>query len=432
MDKKEFSKKIEGLFGNRYTILGNYINSKTKILVRCNICHYEWEIIPYSLYKGPCPNCNKINRKKSKDDFLKELQNTHGKKYSLVGKYKAYSKKVLMECNTCGNKWEVLPGNLIGKKSGCPECSKKMVAESTRLTHKEFLEKLNKVQPNRYTLLTKYKNAKTKVLVKCNKDEYEWETLPGNLYKGICPECGNKAKRTNEIFINEVKDKYGDEYTPLSKFITARKKVKMKHSVCGHVWEITPDKFLMQDRKCPMCYGNNLKTQAQFINEVNDKHGDMYEILGEYINSKTHVLVRCNTCANEWLVTPDNLLRGYGCPACNFSKGEIEIQNYLQGKNIDYEIQYIFDDLIGNYQPLRFDFAIIKNDELQLLIEYDGLQHYERAGYVTKDKFKIQQEYDLKKDKYCKENKIPLYRIPYWNEEHIPEIIENILKNHDV
>ncbi|MDF2884241.1 MAG: hypothetical protein K0R54_4808 [Clostridiaceae bacterium] len=41
--------------------------------------------------------------------------------------------------------------------------------------------------------------------MKCNIDEYEWEVEPYSLLRGTCPKCGNKVKRTNDMFIDEVK-----------------------------------------------------------------------------------------------------------------------------------------------------------------------------------------------------------------------------------
>lgn len=52
---KEINKNIE--------ILGEYVNNKTKIHAKCNVCGYEWNVVPASLLNGHgCPKCS---RKKS-------------------------------------------------------------------------------------------------------------------------------------------------------------------------------------------------------------------------------------------------------------------------------------------------------------------------------------------------------------------------------
>lgn len=60
---------------------------------------------------------------------------------------------------------------------------------------------------------------------------------------------------------------------------------------------------------------------------------------------------------------------------------------------------------------LPFDFYIPKYN---LIIEYDGFHHfYPVNGWGGEEKFKLTQENDAIKNKYCKENDITLLRIPY-------------------
>ena len=56
----------------------------------------------------------------------------------------------------------------------------------------------------------------------------------------------------------------------------------------------------------------------------------------------------------------------------------------------------------------RFDFYI--NDKY--LIEYDGEQHFYKASN-DRYNFKETQKRDYYKNQWCKENNIPLIRIPY-------------------
>lgn len=65
-----------------------------------------------------------------------------------------------------------------------------------------------------------------------------------------------------------------------------------------------------------------------------------------------------------------------GCLRASF--GERTIEKLLQTNNINYKKEYIFPDLVSNNNiPLRFDFAILNNNnEIERLIEYDGEQHY--------------------------------------------------------
>ena len=93
---------------------------------------------------------------------------------------------------------------------------------------------------------------------------------------------------------------------------------------------------------------------------------------------------------------------------CLNSRYELEIEQFLKDNSIDYKTQYYFSDL-KNIKPLRFDFAIFKNDKLVGLIEYNGRQHYEPVSrFGGMERLIEYQTSDLKKQEYCQINSIPL------------------------
>ena len=62
---------------------------------------------------------------------------------------------------------------------------------------------------------------------------------------------------------------------------------------------------------------------------------------------------------------------------CLNSKGEMQVEKFLQERGINYKKQFQFENLKDkNY--LKFDFAVFnKQNKLIKLIEIDGLQHYD-------------------------------------------------------
>lgn len=61
-------------------------------------------------------------------------------------------------------------------------------------------------------------------------------------------------RRTSEMFLSEIYDKYGSEYTVLSEYKKAHEKVLVRHEKCGFEWEIEANSLLRKSR-CPMCNG---------------------------------------------------------------------------------------------------------------------------------------------------------------------------------
>lgn len=103
------------------------------------------------------------------------------------------------------------------------------------------------------------------------------------------------------------------------------------------------------------------------------------------------------------------------------SRGEIKIADILTAHGLKFEEEYSFPDLTTTAgRPLRFDFAVFDDDdELDFLIEFQGIQHYEPKGkFGGKKGFGRQQYNDTRKRVYCYQHNITLIAIPYW-EEHL-------------
>lgn len=133
-------------------------------------------------------------------------------------------------------------------------------------------------------------------------------------------------------------------------------------------------------------------------------------------------------CGNEISVVTSNLLNGntQSC-GCLKSKGELKINSILNELGIEFISQYSpqdfkFSDTNHNGY---FDYAFIKEGEVKLLMEYDGMQHF--TGWAgDKDSLRRIQKKDEEKNQYCKDKGIKLVRVPYTQYENIDH---NFLRN---
>jgi len=134
-------------------------------------------------------------------------------------------------------------------------------------------------------------------------------------------------KKTNEEFKQEVFEKVGVEYTPLTEYNGATKYVSMRH-ICldcnNHEWDVLPSNFLSKGTRCPICSDpssiqNRQTKQDKFVKEVYDLVGEEYIVLGFYETSNTPILMRhnCDKCHNhEYPVRCADFLNGGRCPEC--------------------------------------------------------------------------------------------------------------------
>ena len=294
-----------------------------------------------------------------------------------------------------------------------------------RLTTEQFIKRAKLVHGNKYDYtLVEYKNTDTKVKIICPVHGI-FEQRPNDHLKGKgCSKCSKKSsakkrQKTTEQFIEEAKKIHGDNYDySLVNYQGNKIKVKIICPIHG-IFEQSPNDHL-GGKGCKFCAGNIIKTTKQFIEEAKKIHGDNYDYsLVEYVNAKTKIKIICNNCKKIFEQTPDKHYKQC-CPYCSSSKGEKQIRNYLKEKKIIFEEQKKFNDL-RDKSLLSYDFYIpLKN----LLIEYNGIQHYKSNDYFGGyGKFLIQKHHDWLKRKYAIKNNINLLIIPYWEYDNIDKIL---------
>lgn len=128
---------------------------------------------------------------------------------------------------------------------------------------------------------------------------------------------------------------------------------------------------------------------------------------------------------------------GHGCNKCNtlqYSKAVKLIDKFLSDHNINFEKEKRFDEC-RHKNPLPFDYFL---PELNILIEYDGEQHFKPMRWskmgnkaigkkIAEQKLKETQLRDKIKTKWAKASPYTLHRITYKEniEDKINEIIED-------
>lgn len=126
------------------------------------------------------------------------------------------------------------------------------------------------------------------------------------------------------------------------------------------------------------------------------------------------VVWKCKcSCGKFHFVSAKDLIskRIESCGHTQDSRGVRKIKTILDTNNIPYVVEKTFETcrFPDSNKPARFDFYI----ENKLLLEYDGEQHFKEVSEFFRDSLEVRQYHDAYKNQWCKDNHIPLVRIPY-------------------
>lgn len=229
--------------------------------------------------------------------------------------------------------------------------------------------------------------------------------------------------------IDQTGKKYG-KLTVLEQILD--KEIKRQHGgaacwrcvcQCGRQTIATGHQLRRGRRKTcgfPEC-SNNIK------NEIGNRYTKLTVI--KYAGlKKGQVLWECQCdCGNITEVLGINLRNGNtkSC-GCLKSQGEFKIAQLLLEHNIPFEKEKSFETCFFDKTGYlaKFDFYINN----KYIVEFDGIQHFKydsNSCWNNKENLEKTQYRDKIKNEWCKQNNIPIIRIPYFHLKDL--IIEDLL-----
>ena len=274
-------------------------------------------------------------------------------------------------------------------------------------------------------LSTSYTNCKQKLTWRCRAGhcwEAPFDRLRNSAHR--CPRCSKNAKHTmqycQEIAIKKEGKCLSIEYVNTKNQMLWECKNEHQWSACfGHI---------VSGTWCPVCYGN-IKPELEVCKHHATNLGGKL-LSTEYVNHTTKLLWECkkgHQWKSSWTCVHN---QNSWCPECSSGQSEKLCKKLLEQKlNMPFEKIRFYYDPTNKHKCYEFDGY---NEEHKIAFEYNGRQHYEYPNHChkTEQLFKEQQQRDLDKIQYAKDNGIQLIIIPcsqeYYLEQYINKQLENI------
>ena len=310
-------------------VLGEYINTSTKVEARCKACGFSWLANPSTLLHGNgCPACGGT-KLKTQDEFIKELSVVNPD-IELLGEYKNNRSKIPVRCLRCGHEWRATPHNLIDARSRCPKCTH----SSTSFMEQFIVEWLSRALGHD---VVKHRDIST---IGLELDVYvpslNLAFEPGSWHWHKEKMESDSTKRTlcakKGIRLITIYDKVPEDEIIITKDIImypydvrvqkkADQLAELLISVIQEQGVSVNGLEVDMDDVVDAAYKNSVKTDTdKFIEKLAAKGIDV-EVLGTYKSSSSRIYVRCKTCGHIWFPRADTLLSGNSsCKKCGAIK----------------------------------------------------------------------------------------------------------------
>ncbi len=424
---------------------GKYKNGKSKLIYKCNKCGkvviVNCRNFMMDCYRG-C--CNKQHHLSSEEyeEKLKAIINENDyelldvKHKNVKGEFKTTS-SITYKCHKCGNVTTTTLGHIVNEGNRCPGCGQGARINS-EIIMKRIDERCKELDCTFVRFLNEeneYKNNVTRVLIRCNTCDCEWETSYAHFIRDTgCPKCGGSKLLTNEEATERALEKGKENNITVLGFVDGEYKnnlsrLKLVCNECGYEWDMRYSNF-MQDRGCPKCCGNVQPTTEEWVEKARQVHGNAFDYSKTvYAGLKSKVCIICPEHGEFWQ-WPYAHLMGSGCPYCDGSSLERLVRNFLERNNIAFEQEKSFEWL--RYElPMRIDFYL---PEYNVGIECQGGQHFKPVAiFEGEEGFKRTVKRDDLKRELCKMHDIKIFyfsncgiEYPYKVHEDLDELLKEI------
>ncbi len=239
-----------------------------------------------------------------------------------------------------------------------------------------------------------------------------------SLRKGVSRSCGCYSKEQNSK--NKKINLQGQRFGRLVVLQELNERINNKvvwlcQCDCGQQTSVMSTQLISGKTQSCGCLHKE-KMSKYFIKDITGlKSGKLVALEPTAKRSQNCVVWKCQCdCGKTYEVASTYLVHQevLSCGCSSVSKGELKIQSLLNDNKITFYEQKTFNScrFLESNALARFDFYVNN----QYLIEYDGEQHFQPVElFGGEEQFKIQQARDAYKNQWCKENNIPLIRIPY-------------------
>mgnify|MGYP000623586680 CR=1 FL=1 len=187
--KEEFIKKAREKHGDKYDYTKvDYVNSNTKVCVKCPEHGEFWQIPADHTQGHGCPKCGG-KYSPTKEEWIALANEVHNGKYDYSKvDYVNNKTKVCIICPEHGEFWQEAKSHING--NGCPNCSYEANGERCRSSKEEFIKKAREKHGDKYDYSkVEYVNCETKVCIICPEHGEFWQRPNNHLQGAGCPKC---------------------------------------------------------------------------------------------------------------------------------------------------------------------------------------------------------------------------------------------------
>ena len=213
------------------------------IEMKCLTCDTYFITTPYRLISGwGCPSCD--GHVDEQTLFRRLFEKAGGDEYQLMSDFQSMGQKIHIKHTPCGKEYDVSAKDFIEYGVKC-SCNYALQEQIVRKKMKELGFELRAFRSTTQPM-TLYHQA-------CDGTfEARYHMFLKTPHCRICDRRKADIAKPHEVFLRNVEDLVGDEYTVLEQYSTAKEPISIRHNRCKTVQKYAPKHFI-NGQRCKSC-----------------------------------------------------------------------------------------------------------------------------------------------------------------------------------
>ena len=247
------------------SVLDPYQSSRTSLRFFCQVCGQTFHRTPAAMLKdSQCPFCKK------REALQQRLDSKYGNTYTVLSPYINCRTPLQFRHNICATVFSKLPGDIMKAGCPvCSRRLRSEKSAATRRSKGEqaFFALLPEIELRGYTYTGEaFQGLGKPNAFLCSHCGEVWYTTAYAIMQGTNHICTSHAKKkTHAAFVQQVRQLTGEEYSVLGTYQTALTPIKLRHNPCGLIYLAAPAHFTSSGRRCPLCTGASARGNPEQI-----------------------------------------------------------------------------------------------------------------------------------------------------------------------
>ena len=332
--KSDWEKLFDETVSEHYTILSPWREDIVKL--QCKNCGTLFLTTPHRVFSAwGCPTCdrNLDNQTLFKRLFDAEIKGN----YDLLSDFQGMGDPILIRHCLCGKEYSIPTKEFLEHHTKCP-CEYSLTEAEARKQIENFGDfELRNYENSMKPITLFHKGCGNAFCVM-------FHMFMKTPRCRICQRLKADHSKPDDVFIKNITDLVGDEYTVLEKYVSAKTPIDIRHNSCGTVQKYAPKHFL-NGQRCKVCQRRISDVDfAKIVSEVS---------IGRYVCVNRippyNVVIRDTISGEEKIMTArralQELLRPTPSPILPLKERNLNVARPINQKDV------IMNWIIRHYEP---------------------------------------------------------------------------------